>query len=80
MRGIETLNHRQRSLISHALRHPYHRYTIRSHHICHNIVYQTARTDMFDLEMRGLLEVDKSQKQWYFRPPKDLEAKLSEEL
>jgi len=77
MRGIETLNHRQRALISHALRHPYHRYTIKSHQICHNIVYQTARTDMFDLVARGLLEVDKSQRQWYFKPGKNLVSSQS---
>jgi Fic family protein len=30
LRGIIVLNHRQRALISHALRHPRHRYTIKS--------------------------------------------------
>ena len=80
MRGIETLNHRQRALISHALRHPYHRYTIKSHRICHNVVYQTARTDLIDLENLGLLESSREQKQWYFKPVGDLEAKLSDRL
>jgi len=33
LRGVATLNHRQRDLISHALRHPHHKYTIKSHQI-----------------------------------------------
>lgn len=78
MRGIETLNHRQRALIGHALRHPYHKYTIKSHRICHNVVYQTARTDLIDLEKHGLLESSREQKQWYFKPVSNLEVKLSE--
>ena len=41
LRGIAALNHRQRALISHALRHPDQRYTIESHRRSHNIVYET---------------------------------------
>jgi Fic family protein len=77
LRGIAILNHRQRSLISHALRHPYFRYTIRSHQTSHNVVYQTARTDLLDLENRGLLKSSKIGKTWYFTPVTNLEEKLS---
>jgi len=77
LRGIIVLNHRQRALISHALRHPHQRYTIRSHQISHNVVYQTSRTDLLDLERRGLLKSDKIGKTWYFTPVGDLEEKLS---
>jgi len=77
LRGMVILNHRQRALISHAIRHPHYRYTIKSHQISHNVVYQTARTDLLDLENRGLLRSQKIGKAWYFTPVADLEDKLT---
>ncbi len=77
LRGITALNHRQRTLISHALRHPNQRYTIKSHQISHNVVYQTSRTDLLDLENRGLLKSEKIGKTWYFVPVPNLEEKLT---
>lgn len=77
LRGIAILNHRQRELISHALRHPYQRYTIRSHQMSHNVVYQTSRLDLLDLEERGLLKSQKIGKTWYFMPANDLEERLA---
>ena len=76
LRGVAVLNHRQRALISHALRHPYQRYTIRSHQTSHNVVYQTSRLDLFDLENRGFLTSQKIGRTWYFTPVSDLEQKL----
>ena len=52
-------NHRQRALLSHALRHPRHRYTIHGHRNSHNVVYQTARTDLLALQKSGLLDAAK---------------------
>jgi Fic family protein len=77
LRGIAALNHRQRELISHALRHPYQRYTIRSHQTSHNVVYQTSRLDLLDLENRGLLTSQKIGRTWHFTPVSDLEEKLA---
>lgn len=77
LRGIIVLNHRQRALIGHALRHPHHRYTIKSHQISHNVVYQTSRLDLLDLENRGLLDSRKIGKTWYFTPVSDLEQRLA---
>lgn len=77
LRGMIVLNHRQRALIAHAVRNPRERYTIRSHQISHNVVYQTARTDLLDLEKRGLLTSRKIGKTWYFTPVSDLEEKLA---
>ncbi len=77
LRGIEVLNHRQRALISHALRHPHQRYTFKSHQISHNVVYQTSRLDLLDLENRGFLKSNKIGKTWYFTPASDLEEKLT---
>lgn len=77
LQGINTLNHRQRALINHALRHPQQKYTMKSHKTSHNIVYQTSRLDLFDLEKRGLLKSRKVGKTWYFMPVENLEEKLS---
>lgn len=76
LHGVEILNYRQRALIGHALRHPDQRYTFESHRLSHNIVYETARTDLIDLKRRGLLRGEKIGKRWYFMPARDLETKL----
>jgi Fic family protein len=77
LRGMEVLNHRQRAIISHALRHPSHRYTIESHRSSHNVVYQTARSDLLDLERRKLLRGYKVGKTWQFQPQSDLVERLA---
>lgn len=66
------LNHRQRAVISHALRHPFADYTIRSHQRTHGVVYQSARTDLLELEERGLLERHTVGQSYHFRPVTDL--------
>jgi Fic family protein len=52
---VAELNHRQRALISHALRHPNAQYTVESHRRSQGVVTQTARTDLEALVTRGLL-------------------------
>jgi Fic family protein len=76
LRGFTALNYRQRELISHALRHPGQIYTIESHRNSHNVVYQTARTDLLDLADRKLMEKQKVGKTWQFVPTVDLTEKL----
>ncbi len=78
LRGVVVLNHRQRAIISHALRHPQQLYTIESHRVSHNVAYQTARTDLLDLAERGLLEAGKVGREWQFRPSDNLENRLVE--
>lgn len=77
LHSVTLLNHRQRDLISHALRHPHQRYTIESHRGSHNIVYQTSRNDLLNLKDRGLLEAEKIGRTWYFTPVNYLEKKLA---
>jgi Fic family protein len=77
LRGMTELNHRQRELIAHALRHPRQEYTIQSHQHSHNVVYQTARTDLLDLEARGLLLKRKRGKAFVYTPAPDLQERLS---
>ncbi len=69
-------NYRQIALLGHALRHPDHMYTVRSHAGSHNIVSQTARTDLLELEKRGLLVRRKIGRAFAFLPTKDLAKKL----
>ena len=74
--ALDLFNHRQVDLIRHALKHPYSHYSIESHKDCHNIVYQTARTDLLDLETRGIVEKIKVGRKMMFGVPKDLSARL----
>jgi Fic family protein len=70
------LNHRQRALLAHALRHPGHRYTIASHQRSHRVAYATARADLLDLDRRGLLGARRVGRTFEFAAPEDLEARL----
>ncbi|MCH8147863.1 MAG: Fic family protein [Planctomycetes bacterium] len=76
MRTVRFLNHRQRAIVGHALRHARAVYTIDSHRLSHAVVYQTARTDLLDLVDRGILDSWKEGREWHFKPAKDIEAKL----
>lgn len=70
------LNHRQRELLAHALRHPRQEYTIDSHRRSHNVVYQTARRDLLELESLNYLVRLKRGQEFVFIPARDLEQKL----
>lgn len=76
MRALDLFNHRQVEIIRNALKHPGQRYTFTSHQQSHNVVYQTARTDLLDLSERGVLEKRKKGKQMVFIAPADLSARL----
>ena len=76
VRALERFNHRQADLIRHALKHPYQEYTIGGHQKSHNVVYQTARTDLLDLHVRGTLEQKKRGKKMIFTVPRDLADRL----
>ncbi len=71
------LNHRQVALLSHALRHPDAEYTFRSHLTSHGVVYQSARTDVLELERRGLLARRTVGQRFVFRPVPDLAERLA---
>ncbi len=76
IRALDLFNHRQVELIRHALKYPYDHYTIESHRKSHNVVYQTARTDLLDLEKRGVLEKIMRGRKMAFSAPKDFATKL----
>ncbi len=74
--GMRDFNSRQRVLLSHALRHPHFQYTIEGHKTIHNIVHQTARTDLLGLVERDLFTAQKSGRVWRFTPSPSLEKQL----
>jgi Fic family protein len=70
------LNHRQIDLLQHALRHRDAIYTIKAHQSANNIVYQTARMDLFELERYNLLEKKQRGKEFVFLPSESLADKI----
>jgi Fic family protein len=56
VKNIPGLNFRQYSLLRHALRHQDTIYHFKTHMNMHGITYQTARTDILELEQLKLLE------------------------
>jgi Fic family protein len=70
------LNHRQRSLLAHALKHPGTGYRIDAHQRSNGISYQTARTDLIGLADLSLLTTAKEGKAFIFCAPPDLERLL----
>lgn len=76
MRALDLFNHRQVEIIRNALKHPGQRYTFASHQKSHNVVYQTARTDLLNLSERGVLDSRKKGRQMFFIAPADLSERL----
>ena len=76
LRTSVNLNHRQLALLSHALRHPGRAYSFGSHARSHHVVHQSARTDLLDLERRGLLVKRKVGRSFSFEPVDDLAERL----
>ncbi len=70
------LNHRQVAVLSHALRHPGHGYTVQSHKHSHRITAQTARTDLVKLARLGLLEQRKRGRAFVFHARQYLSERL----
>lgn len=71
------LNHRQRALLAHALKHPGEAYRINTHQGSYGVAYQTARTDLLSLVELGLLESWKEGRAMVFVAPEDLETRIA---
>jgi Fic family protein len=76
LKALRLFNHRQAELIRHALKHPYQEYTIESHRKSHDVVYQTARTDLLQLQKKELLVKEMRGKAMVFRVAPDLATRL----
>ncbi len=69
-------NHRQLALLKHALKHPFASYTVVGHQGSHGVAYQTAMTDLAELQSKGLLKRQKVGKAFHFSPVPDLTSRL----
>lgn len=69
-------NHRQLALLEHAIKQPGATYTRRSHARSHHVSGETARHDLMDLEVRGLLQRFKIGRQFAWAPMPYLQQKL----
>jgi Fic family protein len=76
LRSGEDINHRQRTLLAHALRHPGAQYSIEPYRRAHGVVYQTARQDLLDLEKAGYLRKKQVGRAFYFYAAPNLERLL----
>lgn len=74
---FDDLNHRQRALLQHAIRHPLESYTIGAHAASHRVHYQTARNDLINLVDRGYLMSWRTGEGKRFRPTKKLTSEGS---
>ncbi len=70
------LNFRQSNLVQETLKHPNNRYTISHHRGKYRVSYATARSDLFDLESRGLLVKHQEGKKLVFTPPENILARI----
>jgi Fic family protein len=65
-RVLRELNHRQRASVAEALRNPSVEFTFEAIRRTHDVVYQTARNDLFNLVKRGLFEKAKRSRSLVF--------------
>ena len=70
------LNHRQVALVEIFLRNPSGSVTVEEHRTTHGVVPQTARTDLQDLEHRGLLTSAKQGRKVMWFPARDLAQRV----
>jgi len=70
------LNHRQVALVETFLRDPSGSVTVEAHRTTHGVVPQTARTDLQDLEHRGLLTSAKQGRKVMWFPARDLAQRV----
>lgn len=72
----DQLNYRQVAILTHALKHPGHAYTVESHRRSHRVTLQTARTDLLALAKLKLLEKGKRGRALVFYARSDLRARI----
>lgn len=70
------LNHRQREVLLHALRHSGHVYRIAEHQRSQQVSYATARSDLLGLTTEGLMRQEKFSNAFVFVPVADLADRL----
>jgi Fic family protein len=76
--GTDYLNGRQLGLLTDSLRHPDLTHSFESHANNHRVSHETARTDLHQLERRGLLVRRRKGRKHIFGPAPDLAERLKE--
>jgi Fic family protein len=76
LQNSSVLNHRQVTVVEKALRDPDETFTIASQQTRHRVTYQTARTDLLELEELGLMRKNRVSNKFVFRPVPDLPGRL----
>lgn len=76
LRDLSALNHRQKALVTNALKESDAIYSIESHQRSHKIAYGTSRSDLLKLKELGVLEQFKIGKGFRFRPVSHLDDVL----
>jgi Fic family protein len=78
LQDTDGLNHRQLALLTDAVRNPDGAYTFGSHATSHRVTHETARSDLSDLDGRGLLLRRSKGRGYIFEPVPDLAERLKE--
>lgn len=80
LKSYPGLNKRQVTILKHALSHPDAEYTVEYYKNVHNVVYETARTDLLRLQSKGFFNVIKKGGTFYFTPDAGLHLKLKKKI
>lgn len=78
LRNAPILNYRQRAILSHALRHAGHQYTVEAHSFSQDVSTQTARNDLKRLAHLGLMRIFRRGNADVFVPEENIETKLAQ--
>jgi Fic family protein len=78
LNDVDGLNGRQIVLLTHAIKHPDHVYTLGGHGLSHRVTHETARADLGGLADRDLLVRRRRGRSYEFRPASDLPQRLKE--
>lgn len=74
--GINGLNHRQIAVAYDAIQNPHATFTIKQHAGLNQVTNATARSDLFGLEQRGILQKRLEGAKWVFSAPMHLKKRL----
>ena len=77
LRADLVLNHRQKDLVRHALRHPHAVYTIEGHAQSQSVAYGTARSDLLGMAEQGLFIKHRQGRRFTFAAAPGLRDRLS---
>jgi len=80
LQSAPLLNHRQRSILGHALRNPSSEFRISHHRTTHSVVYATARSDLLGLVDKGYLEISMQGREMVFTPRPGLHTIIERDM